>query len=141
MPSFGEDSRTKLATCHDDIIVVMEAAIRLVDFKIICGRRGEIEQNKYLLEGKSKVAWPNSKHNVVIPGTTQEDPNGLSMAVDIAPWPIDWTDHKRFILVGGIVLGVAHTLDIPMRWGGDWNRDFKFNENFIDMPHFELVKP
>jgi peptidoglycan L-alanyl-D-glutamate endopeptidase CwlK len=119
----------------------MEAAILRVDFMIIQGRRGELEQNKYFLEGKSTLKWPHSKHNVVIPGTIVEDTEGLSTAIDIAPWPLDWQDDKRFILLAGVVLGCAHTLDIPMRWGGDWNQDFKFNERFLDMPHFELLDP
>lgn len=139
MPRFGKRSRGHLETCHDDLRVIMEASIRLVDFSVIQGRRNQQEQDKFFLQGKSKLKWPLSKHNVIIPGTTTEDLNGVSMAVDIAPWPIDWKDHQRFILVAGIILGVAHTLDIPLRWGGDWNGDFKFNESFLDMPHFELV--
>ena len=134
MPQFGKRSRANLETCHDDIRVVLESAIRLVDFTVLEGRRSKELQNLYYSQGKSQLQWPHSKHNVI-------NPQDLSDAVDIAPWPIDWQDHKRFILVGGIILGVAHTLDIPMRWGGDWNGDFKFNESFLDMPHFELVNP
>jgi len=141
MPYFGKTSRGRLATCHGDIRIVMEYSIRLIDFKVVQGKRNEQEQNKYFLMGRSKLKWPLSKHNVVIPGTVKEDPDGLSTAIDIAPWPLDWNDSKRFILLAGVVLGVAHSLNIPMRWGGDWNQDFKFNESFIDMPHFELLDP
>lgn len=140
MPQFGKRSRERLETCHDDIRVVMEMAIRLVDFSILEGRRSKYLQNLYYSQGKSKIKWPAGNHNCykMENGVYVEDPDGLSRAVDIAPWPIDWNDSKRFILVAGVILGCAHALDIPMRWGGDWNQDFKFNESFVDMPHFEL---
>lgn len=132
MPKFGKTSRERLETCHDDIRVVMEMAIRRVDFSILEGVRSRELQTLYYQQGKSKLQWPKSKHNVVTPIE-------FSRAVDIAPWPIDWNDSKRFILVAGVILGCAHALDIKMRWGGDWNQDFKFNQSFVDMPHFELL--
>lgn len=30
-----------------------------------------------------------------------------SRAVDIAPYPVDWADKERFVLLAGFVLGVA----------------------------------
>ena len=75
MPEFSERSREKLATCHRDLQAVMEAAIKGgPDFTILCGHRTEEEQNRAVVEGKSKAPWPQSRHN-----------SSPSRAVDVAP--------------------------------------------------------
>ena len=105
--------------------------IKEFDCRIISGQRGETEQNKLYMEGLSQVEYPNSRHN------TQP----LSMAVDCAPWPIDWEDRERFIYLSGYVMGIAAKMGIPCRWGGDWDRDFQVkDEHFRDLCHFELIK-
>ena len=82
------------------------------------------------LRGNSKVQFPNSKHNSL-----------PSLAVDAAPYPIDWNDKKRFALFAGFVLGIAATKGIRLRWGGDWNMNYITLDNrFDDLPHFELVQ-
>jgi len=143
MPNFGKRSRSKLETCHNDIRVVAEMAIRRVDFSVLEGRRTKELQNHYYDIGTSHITWPYGKHNVTMKDTSGklvDNPDGLSLAFDVAPWRIDWGDSKRFILLAGVILGCAHALDIPMRWGGDWNQDFIFNQKFQDMGHFELLE-
>jgi peptidoglycan L-alanyl-D-glutamate endopeptidase CwlK len=82
-----------------------------------------------VVEGKSKTRWPTSKHNAV-----------PSLAVDLVPCPVDWKDRERFILLAGIVIGIAWKLGIPVRWGGDWDGDSNIAEHsFQDLPHFELI--
>jgi peptidoglycan L-alanyl-D-glutamate endopeptidase CwlK len=62
--------------------------------------------------------------------------------VDVAPFPIVWTDTKRFYAFGGFVLGVAQGLGIRIRWGGDWNNNRYLNDQqFNDLVHFELIAP
>ncbi len=56
-----------------------------------------------------------------------------SLAVDLAPYPIDWNDLKRFHELAGRILEVAALLDIPLTWGGHWH-------SFKDYPHYELPK-
>jgi hypothetical protein len=78
-----------------------------------------------------RVQWPDSKHN-----------QSPSMAVDVAPYPIDWADRERFNYFAGYVMGVASQHGIALRWGGDWNRDWKVRDNnFDDLPHYELIVP
>ena len=62
-----------------------------------------------------------------------------SLAVDVAPYPIDWLDRDRFVFFAGFVLGMATQMGITLRLGIDWNGDHHFNERFFDGPHFELV--
>ena len=129
MPRFGKKSKERLATCDERLQKLFNEVINYVDCSVLEGHRGEERQNKLQKEGKSKVAYPKGRHNSI-----------PSRAVDVAPYPIDWKDRERFHLFAGFVLGVAHRMDITLRWGGDWNRNFQVKDNnFDDFPHFELV--
>jgi hypothetical protein len=134
MPSFGRHSESRLRTCHPDLQRVMRAAIATgPDFSILCGHRGKIEQDAAVAAGLSKTPFPTSKHNA--------EP---SLAVDIAPYPIDWSDQGRFVELAHHVLAVAAEMGVSLRWGGDWDGDGKTRadgdpeERFVDLPHFEL---
>ncbi len=106
----------------------MNEVVRNFDCTIIDGYRGHERQAEAFLMGFSKVRFPNSRHNV-----------NPSLAVDVAPWPIDWMDAERFIYFGGYVKGIAAQLGIPIRWGGDWDGDFELKDNlFNDYGHFEI---
>lgn len=62
-----------------------------------------------------------------------------SRAVDVAPYPINWGDKKRFYHFAGYVQGLAAQLGISLRWGGDWDGDNDLNDQtFFDLVHFEL---
>jgi peptidoglycan L-alanyl-D-glutamate endopeptidase CwlK len=131
MYTFGKMSRERLASCDDRLQRICWDAIDLgiMDFSVICGYRNEEEQNRLFHEGKTKLGYPNSKHN-----------KQLSHAVDLVPYPIDWSDHKRFHVLAGIIITVAKCKAIDLRWGGDWDGDMDLNDqSFIDLPHFELV--
>jgi peptidoglycan L-alanyl-D-glutamate endopeptidase CwlK len=106
----------------------MYEAIKVTDFSVICGFRGEKEQNEAYARGHSKLKWPQSKHN--------QTP---SMAVDIVPYPIDWNDELRFRTLGAVVKEIWSQLPPEKRAGYAliWGGDFK---NFRDLPHFELKK-
>lgn len=128
MPTFGKMSAERLATCDERLIRIAQAAIKRTDFMVLAGHRGKQEQNDAYERGTSQLRWPKSKHN--------KQP---SMAMDLAPWPIDWGNIKRFIALAGIVLAEAKTLGIKVRWGADWNRNGKWkDEKFRDWPHFEI---
>jgi hypothetical protein len=109
---------------------VMTRALKIVDCTVLVGHRSEAEQREAFRTGHSQLDWPDSKHN-----------RQPSLAIDIAPYPIDWQDRERFTLFAGVVLGVADMMSIKMRWGGDWDRDFEVTDNgFDDLVHFELVE-
>lgn len=134
MPSFGKSSRDRLAECHPDLQTLMNEVIKHIDCSIICGHRSKEEQDIVFQTGKSQVQWPDSRHN-----------SNPSKAVDVAPWPIDWSDISRFRDFGMFVLGVAAALrsegkiTSKIRWGADWNRNYDVDdEKFKDFPHFEI---
>lgn len=130
MPKFGRSSRDKLQTCCLELRMVFERVVQEVDCTILEGHRGEERQNMLFDMGQSKVRYPDGKHN-----------STPSKAVDVAPYPIDWDNRERFILFAGYVLGVAESMGITLRWGGDWNRDWDTTDHsFFDGPHFEIVE-
>ena len=129
MPRFGKKSRERLATCDERLQRVFNEVINYVDCSILEGHRGEERQEKLFDEGKTKVHYPNGRHNA-----------SPSRAVDVVPYPVDWDDRERFHLFAGFVLGIAKSMGISLRWGGDWNQNFEVDDNqFDDFPHFELI--
>lgn len=128
MYSFSTLSLTRLATCDVRLQQICEASIKRMDFSVICGHRGELEQNDAFEQGRSKLKWPLSRHNKT-----------PSQAVDLAPYPINWQNADAFKVLAMIMLSEAAKLHIPLRWGGDFNRDRDYhNDRFVDLPHYEL---
>lgn len=130
MPHFGATSLTRLATCDERLQRIMIELIRQFDVTILQGYRSQQEQEKACKEGRSKLNWPRSKHN--------QHP---SIAVDVAPFPIDWEDRERFFYMAGLIMAIANFMGIELRFGGDWDMDGDFtDQRFDDLPHFELRK-
>ena len=129
MPKFGKRSREKLNTCDEDLIALFNEVVKYFDCSVLEGHRGRVLQDKYFKEGKSKLKFPDGRHN-----------KKPSVAVDVVPYPIDWDNIKQFYHFAGYVQGVADQLGIELRWGGDWDMDRDFtDQNFHDLPHFELI--
>lgn len=132
MPKFGTLSTAKLNTLHPDLQKVLNKVIPWFNFTILEGHRNKARQNKAFDEGRSKVKWPEGKHN-----------RTPSEAVDIAPWPVSWDDNTknlaRFYLLAGAMRQAAQELGIKLRWGGDWDSDLDLtDQRFDDLPHFEI---
>ena len=128
MPRFGRKSRERLNTCDSKLQKVFNEVIKHVDCSILEGHREKDRQNNLYEEGKTKVKYPNGRHN-----------RQPSSAVDVTPYPVDWKDRERQTLFAGFVIGVASQMNINLRWGGDWDQDFQVADNrFDDFPHFEL---
>ena len=128
MPSFGKKSQERLNTCDPRLVELFEEVVEHFDCSVIQGYRDEAEQNKAFEDGFSKLKYPKGSHNKY-----------PSLAVDIAPYPIDWKDRDRFHLFAGFVKGIASQMGLNIRWGGDWNSDTHTKDNnFDDLPHFEV---
>ena len=129
MPYFGKRSKKHLETCDKRLQKVLNEVIKYVDCSVIEGHRSAERQNKLFEEGRTKVKYPHGRHN-----------SNPSRAVDVVPYPIDWDDRERFHLFAGFVIGIAQSMGIKLRWGGDWNMNFEVDDNnFDDFPHFELI--
>ena len=55
MPKFGSSSKRRLATCDERLQKVFNEVIKHVDCSVLCGHRGEYDQNKAFEEGKSML--------------------------------------------------------------------------------------
>ena len=130
MASFSVRSRDNLATCDEKLQEIFGQVVQHFDCTVLEGHRGEARENQMITEGKSQLDWPNSNHNT-----------SPSSAVDVAPYPIDWSNRDRFTSFAGYVMGTAQSLGYPLRWGGDWDADTETNDNrFNDLVHFEIVE-
>lgn len=129
MPKFSKKSLDLLKQCDPRLQELCKRVIEVMDISIIVAYRGKSEQDKAFHEGKSKLKYPKSKHNIL-----------PSKAVDVCPFPIDWNDHRRFYLMVGMFKAFAHDMGIKIRVGADFNSDNNLtNDGFIDLPHIELV--
>lgn len=139
---FGETSLERLATCHPDIQLIMKTAISVspVDFGIAEGHRSVERQKKLFDEGKSKID-----------GITQQGKHNKkpSEAGDIYAWvngAASW-DRDHLNLIAGVIIACAYFLLMEklishsIRWGGNWDGDGEIisDQNFIDLPHFEII--
>lgn len=125
--SLGKTSLERLSTCHPDLQRLVRdvsqridegeiATAGISDITVLCGFRGEAEQNAAFALGRSRLQWPNSWHNKT-----------PARAVDIAPYPLDWGDEESFQVLRGYVLARAAALGVRISvipW---------------DMPHYQLV--
>ena len=149
---FGATSLKRLEGINPHLRKVVDRALEIAeeDFMVIEGLRTKEQAwanwgkgrtaaqcqaagvpTKYAQPSAAKVTWLknplNSKH---ISGN----------AVDLAPWPLDWNDLKRFDKMASAMFKASAELQIPIRWGADWDDDGVFREKGeTDSPHFELV--
>jgi peptidoglycan L-alanyl-D-glutamate endopeptidase CwlK len=129
MPKFSERSLDVLHTVHPDLQYLFKMVVLRFDCTILPdgGYRTPERQQELYDAGHSKTL--NSKHLT-------------GRAVDVAPYPIDWDDMKRWYAFCGYVRGTAERLEVDVRGGFDWDSDWTFtDQTFHDLPHWELLLP
>ena len=135
MPRYSKRSKDRLATCDQRLQNVFNEVIKHVDCSILEGHRSKERQNKLYDEKRTKVKYPNGRHN-----------SNPSKAVDVTPYPVKWEDRERQTFFAGCVLGIARSMGINLRWGGNWdmykeNGKWEVADNrFDDFPHFEIYE-
>ena len=119
-------SKKNLSEVHQDLQTLFNYVIKYRDCSIVCGHRGEEEQNRAFDLGHSKLRYPKSKHN-----------KKPSLAVGVIPYPFGgWKDIEGFLELGNFVIGVASMLkaygaiEHEIEWGGNWK--------WKDYPHFQI---
>lgn len=127
---YGKTSKRNLSECDERLQRIGYVLIRGYGATVICGHRNKEKQSLAYEGGFSKNKFPNSKHN-----------SKPSKAFDIIPDAGGWNaSREQFILMIGIIKGVALNLGIPIRVGIDFNSDNDLqNDNFIDSAHIELI--
>lgn len=139
---FGDRSRKALEGVHSKMIDVAERAIELseVDFFVNEGVRTMERQKELYAQGRTKpgkkVTWTLNSNHFRNPRT------GFGHAIDVYPFPLDWDDKEMAAKQRGIAKAffrAAGELNIPIRWGADWDMDGNYGERGEgDSPHFEL---
>jgi len=152
MPEFSEISANRLVSCHQDLQRVFNEVIKYFDIRILYGHRSITEQFELYQKGRtySRGEWIITDKGQIVTncdGTIIKSKHNYipAHAIDVAPFPVDWKDIDRFILLGGFVLGIAKELkrngeiENDIVWGGNWQSDFNLkNQTFYDYPHFQL---
>lgn len=105
----------------------------VADISLTSGYRDQKTQNKYYYDipQRSKVPWPESKHNQL-----------PSIAVDFQPYPYPDREEKLWAslaYVAGSAKEYAKSKGFELRWGGDWDGDGDLtDQNFDDLFHLEI---
>jgi peptidoglycan L-alanyl-D-glutamate endopeptidase CwlK len=117
------------------LINVLSGVIAYFDFSVLEGHRGTDRQYQLFQEGRSQIDGINliGKHNVF-----------PSDAVDIAPYPIDFSDRgkarERFYFLMGMIKQEAERQGVKLRFGLDWDGDGDFDDqSFDDLGHVEIL--
>lgn len=142
---FGKRSQSQLDTCHKDLQLIANEALKVsrVDFSIVEGSRPVELQQKYFKEGKSKI------DGIKIKGNHNYQPSrAFDIAVYVSGKPKLTYNANHLCYIAGIIIGVSERLytagqtNHKIRWGGNWDRDGEIltDQNFDDMPHFEIKK-
>lgn len=122
---FSKKSKAQLETCHKDLQAVCEELIKQYDFSVLWGHRSEKEQNAAYRSKKSQVKYPHSAHNKT-----------PSLAVDIAPYPIDWNDLSRF----KEMIIRFDTVANMLRTQGKITSNFVYGANWKTLPDFPHIE-
>lgn len=131
---FSKTSLGRLEGVHPHLQDLCFSLLNHHDILVVYGVRTQAQQLLMVQKGLSKTM--NSKHLI------QSD--GFAHAVDIAPYPLDWNNSKRFYWVAGMMEVLANQ-QLPegwvLRWGGNWDMDEDLDDqSFMDLVHFELRK-
>lgn len=119
MAKFSVRSLKNLGQCHPDLQKIAHELIKVRDVVVICGHRGEKEQEAAVKAGASKLHWPKSKHNKV--------PSLAFDAVPLVNGKINWEARAEFVKMREDMRAIADRLGIKVRFIS-W-----------DLPHIELA--
>jgi peptidoglycan L-alanyl-D-glutamate endopeptidase CwlK len=116
------------------MVIDKTLSLGVIDFCLIESIRSKDKQNKYFSNGKSRVQWPDGKHNIL-----KEDDK--AKALDIVPvinGSLSWKKDHCLVLAG-VILAVDASMENRLRWGGNWDRDGEpiTDQDFQDLVHFE----
>lgn len=145
MYKFGTRSKEKLSTCHIDLQLLANAAIKTspYDFGITHGNRTSEVQNELYQKGRNKEGQIIDKSKVVtyVDGYIKKSKHNAypSEAFDIACYVngnIVWT-YEVYKIVASHILEVAEelfekgTIENRVVWGGNFR-------GFVDACHFQI---
>lgn len=125
---FSKSSLKKMEGIHPRMIDFAFVLADIIDFKIVYGKRTDMEQHKLFLDGKSSRDGYEKKSD------HQAKEDGFAYAFDILPLPEGVNmylddgseDNIRWGQFDGLCHGVAHMMGMEIRTG------FKWRNNMMD---------
>jgi peptidoglycan L-alanyl-D-glutamate endopeptidase CwlK len=135
---FGMNSLNHRKQVINPLVRIVDRALAygIMDFSLIESIRSKEKQNKYFMDGRSKLPWPKGNHNV-------EHEGELAKALDIVPCINGKLSWKRVhcLTLSGIILAAAVEEGIKLRWGGNWDMDGEpiTDQDYQDLVHYEVV--
>lgn len=142
MPNFSHLSKQRLEQCHPDLQILMNEVILQIDISILHGYRSPETQFEIFKKGRKLVdgKWiKTGKTFTQLDGFKKKSKHNSipSLAVDVAPYPVNWKEIDRFKTTAIIIKQIYKTLkdagkiESDIVWGGDW-------DSFKDYPHWEI---
>jgi hypothetical protein len=130
--AWGTASRKEYDTIAPRLQRVLDRiCTEVCDIRILKGHRSKEDQDLYYATNRSKVRWPNSKHNSM-----------PSLAADITPTPVNFKSkslREELSYIAGAATAIAREEGLVLRWGGDWDQDGDLEDNtFDDLFHLEI---
>jgi len=109
---WGKGSLEVRNEIDDRLMLICDQVLTISPFDLTLteGRRGMEDQHIAFMSGASELDWPMSKHNAIEPEPSQ--------AVHIEPYPIDYINTERYFMLAGLMIAVAESWDIRLRWLG-----------------------
>jgi peptidoglycan L-alanyl-D-glutamate endopeptidase CwlK len=124
-PRWGRRSLARMETLDPRLRAVLDAAIRRQDLTVLSTHRTEEEQRSAVATGRSQTM--DSAHRVT-----------PALAVDVAPYPIDWNNVARFEDLAAIILEEGRIRGLDLVWGGAWDGSRNRPGGFDDLGHFQI---
>jgi peptidoglycan L-alanyl-D-glutamate endopeptidase CwlK len=131
MNRWGGESHRQRAKCDTRLNQIGDVVLQIKDHAVIKGHRNQEDQHEAFVNGRSKLDWPDGKHNRL-----------PSVAQDVRAWP--WPDGEQAqreeqLYLLGLYKGVGTMMGHRIRTGADWDRDGEIADNgFDDFFHVEI---
>ena len=138
MPAFtSKRSIRVLREIHPDLQAVCIEAIKHIDYSLIDGIR-TLEQQQALFNAKR----PTTTLDGITRRSKHQGVDGQAWAFDFIPAPFTfWSDRPLFTAYAHFMIGIGKAKGIDLTWGGDWDNDFRWNDQqFHDFPHIMLTR-
>ena len=146
MATYSKSSKDKLITAHIDLQLIFNEVIKIIDNTIVFGYRDPQIQFELFKKGRTLIegVWVVTNKREVVTNCDgikikSRHNSYPSEAVDAVPYPIDWMDIDRMILLAECVLETASKLKEEgkithhIEWGGNWTK-------FKDYPHYQIKR-
>ena len=151
MPKFGQKSYSRLSTCEQSIQTILMEVVKHYDIMIVEGNRTAERQNHHWSKGRrlqngadkeKRFSWEVVNKAKIVTykdGYEQKSKHQSfpSVAVDVVPWPSQWTDKNKMIELRGIIKYIQAKLFEEGRISKLLDNGADLWDGF-DMPHFQI---